>query len=174
MLHLPLLLIVTVTIFAYFAGAERTREKRARYVNEDLPYISCITCDRVAAELHRISGIMKGNAPYKKLTESHIQPLLDGICIPESKYGHWIRAIDIMNGKVGSETILEFGVHYGTSMSTLTSMRGLFEPYNFQREIIGFDTFDGFASIEEEDKNNNIEWTKGDYSTHKDFRLQIK
>jgi Macrocin-O-methyltransferase (TylF) len=69
--------------------------------------------------------------------------------------------------------IMEFGVHYGTSMSTLISMRGLFEPYNFQREVIGFDTFDGFASIEEEDKNSKIEWTKGDYSTHKGFVDQL-
>jgi hypothetical protein len=69
--------------------------------------------------------------------------------------------------------ILEFGVHYGTSMSTLISMRGLFEPYNYQREIIGFDTFDGFTSIEKEDKNDKIQWTKGDYSTHLGFVDQL-
>ena len=42
--------------------------------------------------------------------------------------------------------IMEFGVQYGITLSTLIKLRGIYEPYNYFREIIGFDTFDGFTN----------------------------
>ena len=65
--------------------------------------------------------------------------------------------------------ILEFGVHYGTSMSTLISLRGIFEPYNYQRDIVGFDTFQGFSNIHDEDQSDQFAWRAGDYSTPQGF-----
>ena len=65
--------------------------------------------------------------------------------------------------------ILEFGVHFGTSMSTLMSLRGLLEPYNYQRDIVGFDTFEGFSSIAEEDEAGHLRWKVGDYATPEGF-----
>jgi hypothetical protein len=65
--------------------------------------------------------------------------------------------------------ILEFGVHYGTSLTTLMSLRGLLEPYNYQRDIVGFDTFEGFSSIADADQSGHIRWTAGDYSTPAGF-----
>jgi len=70
--------------------------------------------------------------------------------------------------------ILEFGVHFGTSMTTLISLRGLFEPYNFQREIIGFDTFDGFTNIHKNDENKHIKWEAGDYKTPTGYAEKLK
>lgn len=61
--------------------------------------------------------------------------------------------------------ILEFGVHFGTSLSTLMSLRGLFEPYNYQRDIVGFDTFQGFSSVADEDQSGHLRWSAGDYAT---------
>jgi len=95
--------------------ARKVSETSARYVKEDLPYIACITCKRIVAEVFRIAEVMRGNAPYKALTETHIQPLLNGICIPEYKYGYWARQTDIVHSKVGSETVLEFEVPGGMS-----------------------------------------------------------
>ena len=40
-------------------------------------------------------------------------------------------------GKPGS--IMEFGVQYGLSLSLLLKLRTIYEPYNYSREIIGFD-----------------------------------
>jgi hypothetical protein len=40
--------------------------------------------------------------------------------------------------------IMEFGVHYGRHLGALTALRGVYEPYNPHRRIIGFDTFTGF------------------------------
>jgi hypothetical protein len=43
--------------------------------------------------------------------------------------------------------IMEFGVHRGRHLATLTALRGVYEPYNPHRRIIGFDTFTGFPDV---------------------------
>lgn len=43
--------------------------------------------------------------------------------------------------------IMEFGVLHGRHLATLTALRGIYEPYNSLRRIIGFDTFTGFPDI---------------------------
>lgn len=43
--------------------------------------------------------------------------------------------------------IMEFGVHRGRHLSALTALRGVYEPYNVHRRVIGFDTFTGFPDI---------------------------
>lgn len=43
--------------------------------------------------------------------------------------------------------IFEFGVRYGANLSLFTSLRGIYEPFNHNRKLVGFDTFSGFASV---------------------------
>ena len=47
--------------------------------------------------------------------------------------------------------ILEFGVRWGRHLTLFNSLRAYLEPYNFYRRIIGFDTFEGFKKISDED-----------------------
>ena len=47
--------------------------------------------------------------------------------------------------------IMEFGVRWGQTLSIMSALRGIFEPYNRHRKIVGFDTFQGFAGIGEKD-----------------------
>jgi hypothetical protein len=47
--------------------------------------------------------------------------------------------------------IMEFGVRWGQNLSLFSSFRGMFEPYNYNRKIIGFDTFEGFPSVHQLD-----------------------
>jgi len=47
--------------------------------------------------------------------------------------------------------IMEFGVRWGQNMALFTTFRSIYEPYNMSRKIIGFDTFEGFPSINSED-----------------------
>jgi hypothetical protein len=47
--------------------------------------------------------------------------------------------------------ILEFGTRWGQSMAVWSSLRGIYEPYNYSRRIIGFDTFAGFPSTAPQD-----------------------
>ncbi len=48
-------------------------------------------------------------------------------------------------------SVFEFGVRWGQNLVTLNNLRGIYEPYNYSRKIIGFDTFEGFLDIDEKD-----------------------
>lgn len=61
--------------------------------------------------------------------------------------------------------IIEFGVQYGATLATLMNLRGIYEPYNHSRHIFGFDTFSGFASVDQKDGAGN---SAGDYAVSQD------
>ncbi|QZA79204.1 hypothetical protein K4H28_07360 [Deefgea tanakiae] len=63
--------------------------------------------------------------------------------------------------------ICEFGVQWGASLSVLANLRGIHEPYNYSRKIVGFDTFQGFSKTHELDGKVVSE---GDYSTMVDYQ----
>ena len=46
---------------------------------------------------------------------------------------------------------VEFGVRWGQTLSLLSALRGIFEPFNRHRKIVGFDTFTGFKGVSKED-----------------------
>jgi len=52
--------------------------------------------------------------------------------------------------------IMEFGVRWGRNMALYESLRGLYEPFNHNRKILGFDTFEGFPSVSKKDGNADI------------------
>ena len=53
--------------------------------------------------------------------------------------------------------IIEFGTRWGTNLVTLSNLRGIYEPFNYNRKVIGFDTFEGFKNTsKEEDGNHEI------------------
>lgn len=47
--------------------------------------------------------------------------------------------------------IVEFGVRWGQTLSIMSALRGIFEPFNRHRKIVGFDTFEGFKGMGKED-----------------------
>jgi hypothetical protein len=47
--------------------------------------------------------------------------------------------------------VMEFGVRWGQNMALFTSFRGLFEPFNYNRKLVGFDTFEGFPNVHKKD-----------------------
>jgi hypothetical protein len=44
--------------------------------------------------------------------------------------------------------VLDFGVRRGASLMTWAHLSAIYEPVNYTREIVGFDTFDGFPEID--------------------------
>ncbi len=52
--------------------------------------------------------------------------------------------------------IMEFGVRWGQNLALFSALRGLYEPFNRHRKIIGFDTFSGFPSIHEKDGQSSM------------------
>ena len=47
--------------------------------------------------------------------------------------------------------VVEFGVRWGQTLSLLSALRGIFEPFNRHRKIVGFDTFEGFKGMDPKD-----------------------
>lgn len=52
--------------------------------------------------------------------------------------------------------IIEFGVRWGQNVSLFAALRGIYEPFNRHRKIVGFDTFKGFPSISEKDGKSEL------------------
>jgi hypothetical protein len=65
--------------------------------------------------------------------------------------------------------IMEFGVRWGKNLALYESLRGIYEPYNHNRKIIGFDTFDGFPSVNLKDGDADI-ISVGSYGVTDDYK----
>ena len=52
--------------------------------------------------------------------------------------------------------IMEFGVWWGANMALFESLRAVYEPYNYTRKVVGFDTFEGYTSPAEEDGDHEL------------------
>jgi len=48
-------------------------------------------------------------------------------------------------------SIVECGVLFGGGLLSFAKLSAILEPYNFQRRVIGFDTFSGFPGVDEAD-----------------------
>lgn len=48
-------------------------------------------------------------------------------------------------------SIVECGVLFGGGLMSFANLSAILEPYNFQRRVIGFDTFEGFPEIASQD-----------------------
>jgi hypothetical protein len=69
--------------------------------------------------------------------------------------------------------IMEFGVRWGQNLVTLNNLRGIHEPFNHSRKIIGFDTFEGFPSVDSKDGDHAI-IEKGAFSVTKDYEKYLE
>ncbi len=47
--------------------------------------------------------------------------------------------------------VFDLGTRWGQNMALFQNFRGIYEPHNLNRKIIGFDTFSGFPSVNEKD-----------------------
>ena len=68
--------------------------------------------------------------------------------------------------------IIEFGVRWGQNLTTLSNLRGIHEPYNHSRKIVGFDTFNGFENVSEKDgiKDYNV---KGAFNVSENYQYYL-
>jgi hypothetical protein len=74
-------------------------------------------------------------------------------------------------------SILEFGVYMGSGLFSFASFSSILEPYNYQRRIIGFDTFTGFPSVSEKDRSAHYEspeMKKGGFSVSEKHLSDIR
>ncbi len=66
--------------------------------------------------------------------------------------------------------IMEFGLRWGQNLALLIAIRGMLEPYNIKRKIIGFDTFEGFLN---EEKIDDGQYKKGTLSLPKNYKVYL-
>lgn len=59
--------------------------------------------------------------------------------------------------------VMELGTRWGQNMTLFQTFRGIYEPFNRHRKVIGFDTFEGFPSLRPEDGNSEM-MTRGNLS----------
>jgi len=52
--------------------------------------------------------------------------------------------------------IMEFGTRWGQNLTTFSNLRGIYEPFNYNRRIIGFDTFEGFIGTHDKDGAHEV------------------
>lgn len=69
--------------------------------------------------------------------------------------------------------VIEFGVRWGQNLALFESFRGIYESYNYNRKIIGFDTFSGFPSVHEKDGKSDV-ISVGAYSVNENFEQYLK
>ena len=67
--------------------------------------------------------------------------------------------------------ICEFGVQWGATLTQLINLRGMYEPYNHSRRVVGFDTFEGFTAIDEKDGGFS---EIGDYATQVGYEKKLE
>jgi len=69
--------------------------------------------------------------------------------------------------------VMEFGVRWGQNLSLFSSFRGMYEPYNYTRKIIGFDTFEGFPSVHKNDGDKDF-IKKGAYGVSENYEEYLE
>lgn len=69
--------------------------------------------------------------------------------------------------------VMEFGVRWGQTLALFESFRGMYEPYNFTRKIIGFDTFSGFTSIHPKDGKDDV-MVRGSYAVPRNYKNYLQ
>lgn len=77
-----------------------------------------------------------------------------GLYIDRQSLARILFMYDLYNKAVNIHgDVMEFGTRWGQNMVLFSNFRGMLEPYNHNRKIVGFDTFDGFpeSSITERD-----------------------
>jgi len=103
--------------------------------------------DQSEASLYRLLDNLRASPDLDRQVQfphsSHIQLGLTRMGLSRILYYHNI--YQHILGVPG--VICEFGVRFGDTLSLFTNLRGILEPYNFARKVIGFDTFAGFPSI---------------------------
>lgn len=70
--------------------------------------------------------------------------------------------------------IMEFGVRWGQNLALFSSFRGMYEPYNYTRKVIGFDTFSGFPSVSPKDVSADCENRINDYAVAENWQAQLQ
>lgn len=109
-------------------------------------------------------NVRKRMLEYLKTTPIPDEQLLSNLGLfLNSKYLSRILFMDHIYKKIVDVQgiIVEFGTRWGQNLSLFAALRGIYEPFNRHRKIVGFDTFEGFPELAPEDGTSDIMVEKG-------------
>jgi hypothetical protein len=69
--------------------------------------------------------------------------------------------------------VMEFGCRWGQNLAMWINFRGMYEPFNHNRKIVGFDTFAGFPSVHEKDGTAAVA-RAGAYGVTQDYERYLE
>ena len=69
--------------------------------------------------------------------------------------------------------VIDLGTRWGQNMALFTALRGLYEPFNRHKKIIGFDTFQGFPGVSKKDGSSDL-MKKGNTATTKNYEAYLE
>lgn len=69
--------------------------------------------------------------------------------------------------------VMEFGTRWGQNLTLFSALRGIYDPFNRHRQIVGFDTFCGFPSISKRDGKSTM-MKKGQLSVGKNYQKYLE
>jgi hypothetical protein len=97
------------------------------------------------------------------------------VYLPRQELSRILAVADLYRDHVVSTNgiIIEFGTCYGRTASLLTNLRGIFEPYNFTRKLVIFDTFSGLRGVSEQDGSDKLA-VNGSYSSGSNYREYLE
>jgi hypothetical protein len=122
--------------------------------------------------------IEKRKAFRKLFRQSPIaeEDILDnlGLFIPRQTWARYLFLHELYKKIIGVHGhVLEFGNRWGQNLALFSSFRGIYEPHNLSRKIVGFDTFSGFPDLHEKDGDNpNME--KGGYAVEEGYEETLE
>jgi len=69
--------------------------------------------------------------------------------------------------------VIEFGVWWGANLALFESFRAVYEPYNWTRKVVGFDTFRGYPSVSAKDGTSSYA-AVGGYTVTENYEDYLK
>ena len=65
--------------------------------------------------------------------------------------------------------LMEFGSWYGQNLILLENLRAIYEPFNKERKIVGFDTYEGYKGFSKIDKESEV-FSENSYTLKEDYK----
>lgn len=69
--------------------------------------------------------------------------------------------------------IMEFGTRWGNNLTLYCNLRGIYEPFNHNRKVIGFDTFEGLRGVSEKD-GAAVQSTEGNLTVTEGYEAYLE
>jgi len=112
------------------------------------------------------------NVDYKDEISNYYQNSVGNDYVKISQFPKYVTELDLRNFLFRVEifkkiidvhgSILELGVLFGGGLMSWAKLSSIYEPANYSRKVIGFDTFSGFPSISVKDKiSKSVEKSRG-------------